>query len=336
MSLGFFHFRHCAVAMALALSGAGSAELHAADGRPIEFSPIEGQPARTNTIDIGSPLSSRMNYLERIGRPDTIDFRPNSTDYSPETSSSSVARSKRRRQSDKLEPATPEEAFNNYIAKEILKLPDSDSDSDPGWASLMERFNERLWRGRSETNASSVDELSDWRDARQGRRFKGMSDRLSASDGGPPSLKALLGDSGSAESPIRRPVTLSDVFGPAKSGDSAAEAIVARKVQQDQIDAFRKVLDFQPTAARLALSPVGVPSSAAPAPASAWSVSPRPNPFGTPPGLAAPSFVPSVPATPAGPGGLSTPLGILPATPAPVPARLTPPQSVFSVPQRQF
>lgn len=337
MSFGFFHFKHCAVTLALALSGAGFAGLRAADGRPIEFSPIDGQPAGTNLIQIGSPRSGPMNYLDRIGRSGGIEFRSVSPDFMPASTPGTVSRIRRNRQSDRLGPATPEEVINNYIAKEILKTPDSDSDSDTGWSSLLQRFNERLWLGRADTNSPSPDALSELRDARKGWHWSGP-DRVASSEGETPTLKALLTDSGGDESPVTRPITLSDVFGPTRSSDATADAVVARKAQQEQVDAFKKVIDFQPSARSDSLGPIGVPAAAVPAPAGGWAGSPPPNAFGSLPGLTAPSFTPNVPTASTAPGVFSAtaPSGYLPTTPPPAPKRLTPPQPVFSVPQRQF
>jgi hypothetical protein len=142
------------------------------------------------------------------------------------------------------------------------------------------------------------------------------------------SLRALVADSPGFDTAASRPLTLSDMFAPKKNPDAQLEAARYHQVQQIQLETFRKMLATAPSAqASEPLSRPAMPSASSLAPTAPWA-----------PMTAPPAFNQGFPTAPANGGGISFPgaAGAAPAPPSPPPSKLTPPQPIFSVPQRRF
>jgi hypothetical protein len=345
MSVGFFNSWRRAGTVLFLLSVAALGTLRAAEeprprGRPIEFSDLNGGASSTNTITLGSPSLRRVDPLEGLTRQSSLDFRSSRPVPLPPPSSGVIIPNKRNNQSDDW--ASPDEVINNYVMEKIVGIPKYLSDD-----SQLAPFSYRgdrgfLSRNRGQTNSpawkgfSFADPEGATDDRRDGESERG-SRRAISSDGTTASTKFLFGGgSGGYGSPTRGPESFAERMGYNRRVDTTADELRERKVREEQLDAFKKNLSFQPSAPAASFNPFAV----APAPGStpltgSGGLAPQTS-FSPLPGSVNPTFISGVPTAPTAPGAPSVPglPGYLP--PELAPNRLSRPEPVVVLPRRQF
>jgi hypothetical protein len=229
---------------------------------------------------------------------------------------------------------TPEDVVHDFMKKEIMRIPEYGPDGqEKSSGSAVERFYERISRSSNPTNVQSRYEL-----------FGGLK-----SDGNPNSrnvgnpLASYETRSSSSipgfDDPASRPNTLSDFFGSRKNS-SDSEAAREREAQHDQMEAFRKALDFQqPSTPIVSFNPLTTPAvpGASSSPYSFANTTPVRNPY-DPMTALNPVVAPTAPVAPSWQGGPLGPGQQNASTELPTLSgmRPPPPKADFSLPNRKF
>lgn len=231
---------------------------------------------------------------------------------------------------------TPEDVVQDYMAKEILRMPEYGADGQEKTPmSPVERYYDRQMRGRIDagnvqrnSQTFSVDNLYHQAGTRS------PAENLAQYGINPNVLSGAAPDFSENRT---RPEALSGLLG-FRNNPLASDLIKEQEANQRQMDAFRRALDFQPPtgAPNLPNPTAGVPERSR-----GWdNTSPILNPamardpfdsvggtYNSALATAAPA-APSAPAAPEAPGRQYT-------TPTVAP-RLAPPKPDFSLPQRRF
>ncbi len=230
---------------------------------------------------------------------------------------------------------TPEDIVKEYMAKQVLKMPDYGSDGrDRSSMSAMELYYDRQNRPKFSPSNPGGESFS------PGNLFGNGSG--SGSVGGfnginsPASMNAL--DNPNLSGSAVRPDVLSDVLG-MRNNPMSPNAIRERDVNQRQMEAFKRALDYQPslpTPQSTAVSP--------PAPSRTWGggngnftpVLPA-NPFDHASGTYNPALATIAPIAPVAPVAPTAPgQSLSSAMPTYPSSRPAPPRLEFSIPQRRF
>jgi hypothetical protein len=233
---------------------------------------------------------------------------------------------------------TPEDAIQNFMARQSPRLPEYGPDGQPKDLSVVERYYERLSRGRGITNGlpgRSQSSYGSSDDSPDPNPFAQLSDI--------PSLRSIFTGMNFDKSSkwSSRPNTLSDVFGTVdKSAADTINELRERQRSERHLDAFRQALDFgsPPVVAD------GLPNLFAPAPKPAV-----PQPVAVPsaqlPSYATlqggydPAAIMNLPSAPVAPTAPISPGQQVPSpyshyTPTPTPTM--PAKQEFTIPQRRF
>ncbi len=233
---------------------------------------------------------------------------------------------------------TPDDVINDYMMKQILKMPQYGPDGrDLSKLTPVQRYYERMSHGGVATPATGLDVLSIFGIQKTAVRSGETADSEPITVFGQrPSPLADFSSPIYDTSPAR-PDALSDLLSSARKEDLPG-ALRDRKVQEDQMEALKKIWGFQQPAPGPGLSQPGF----SPGVSSVGSVDSLPaaglrDPFVTAPlSQYSPPLAPAAPQIPAYPKAPLPPGLLDPSAPPPSlnPAKTAPP--VFSVPQRRF
>ncbi|MBC8097766.1 MAG: hypothetical protein H7Y43_18350 [Akkermansiaceae bacterium] len=226
--------------------------------------------------------------------------------------------------------ATPQDIVNEYMSKDVMKMPQYGADGrERSSMSAMERYYDR------QNNQKYAAPNSSGASFNPGNLFGNNGGSGSGGISSPATMSGFSNPNLNGSSV--RPEVLSDLMG-LRNNPMSPAAIHERESHQRQMEAFKRALDYNPTAS--------APQSTANSPSSrgsTWNggngnfnpVMPR-NPFDPVAGTYNPSLPTTAPIAPIGPAAPHAPTHSLSSMLPTSPSRSAPSKKDFSIPQRPF
>jgi hypothetical protein len=356
MSSSVFHGRANAAGMILVLCGWTAGVVVAADPVPATGGSAAKTPGETPGIAESSLDFSRPNFSDLKDRfpqrSETFDglfSRPGSQSMPPVPLPSLIPDKRTRQLLDDQKNwvfITPDDVIDKYMSQDFLRIPEFGPDGkERTSSSALERFYERLSRGRSVTNKPARYDLFGRQIQNDGQNDSESAQDLNSFNGSANPFASMddLSNPGLNPNSANRDALL-DMMG-LKNNRSRMTLEDTRREQDAhdlQLEAFKKALDFQSTPAPEAFNPAGnaggqnfswnVNSGGYAAGSQRNPSDGLPGAFTYSPSYSAIPRLPAYPTAPIAPGQptFSTPLPTVTAT------RIGPPKPDFTIPQRKF